>query len=98
MIGVSVAPDHGAIRVLHIMSGPTTARHESPGLGRNSMNKTWQEMSADEKIDDLSRHLNALAIRLEGIEQKLKGIDDKVAKEKARCSRSTGVRMIENRK
>ena len=46
------------------------------------MNKTWQEMSADEKIDDLSRHLNALAIRLEGIEQKLKGIDDKVAKEK----------------
>jgi hypothetical protein len=46
------------------------------------MNKTWQDMNAAEKIEELSRHLNALAMRLEGVEQKLKGIDDKVAKEK----------------
>jgi hypothetical protein len=46
------------------------------------MNKTWQDMNTDEKIDDLSRHLNALALRLEGVEQKLKAIDDKAANEK----------------
>jgi hypothetical protein len=83
MIGVSVAPDHGAFRVFHIMMARQPLdRVKSPGLGRNSMNKTWQDMNADEKIDDLSRHLNALALRLEGVEQKLKEIDDKAANEK----------------
>ena len=46
------------------------------------MNKKWQDMSAEEKIEELARHINAIALRLDQVEQKLKGMDDKVEKEK----------------
>jgi hypothetical protein len=45
MKGVSVSPDHGAVRVLHIMSGPTT-----PDTSHRAQGEFYeQDMAGDER-------------------------------------------------
>jgi hypothetical protein len=47
MIGVSVAPDRGAIRVLNIMRGPTTASQSEVTGPREEFYE--QDMAGDER-------------------------------------------------